>query len=481
MLALGRMHALGGCPMRPRSPTGRPRSSFTALLAAAIGGCSGTGATDANGPASTQDDAGHGGVDSSAALGAGGDVGADVSPPDASGRRDSATTAPPMRGPVPPSNGTAFPFPQNRESARCTYPTGYDNAAVQAAYDQWKSDTVTSSGAGGYLRVRRPHEPGLATDSTVSEGIGYGMLIAVYMNDQSLFDNLWRYEQHWVDAAGLMNWYVLADGSGLGPNGSGGATDADEDMAFALAMADRQWGGQGSIDKPYRQYATQQIANIWNSEIQDSKLPKPGEWGGWNTVNISYFAPAYYRVFSTMDTAHPWANIIKTVYDTIDYAVNSANGNQNNGLVPAWCDDSHGSPCTPIDMNIPNDVGYQYDSCRTPFRIGVDWCWNGEARAQKYVALTSSFFAAIGATNIADTYSLDGTPRPQHPGGHSAAFVGPAGVGAMSAPQYLQLLNDAYGGVATLTYLVGGTYYDDSWTVMSLLMMTGSLLDYTAY
>ena len=48
-------------------------------------------------------------------------------------------------------------------------------------------------------------------------------------------------------------------------------------------------------------------------------------------------------------------------------------------------------------MNIANDVGYQYDSCRTPFRIGLDWCWNGEPRAQAYVALTSAFFSAIGA------------------------------------------------------------------------------------
>jgi hypothetical protein len=27
--------------------------------------------------------------------------------------------------------------------------------------------------------------------------------------------------------------------------------------------------------------------------------------------------------------------------------------------------------------------------------------------------------------------------------------------------------------------LVGGTYYEDSWMVLSLLMMTGNFLDYT--
>jgi len=385
-----------------------------------------------------------------------------------------------VRGPTPPSDGTNFPFPQNRQSSRCTYPARYDNDDVQAAYQQWTNDTVTSSGANGFLRVQRPNDPGLLPNSTVSEGIGYGMLIAVYMNDQNLFDNLWQYEQHWADSNGLMNWYILADGSGLGPNGSGGATDADEDMAFALVMANLQWGGQGTLSMTYSQYALQQIGNIWAHEILDSKLPLPGEWGGWNTVNISYFAPAYYRVFATLDPGHDWAAVIQTVYDTINYAVTAANGNENNGLVPAWCDDSHGSPCTPVDMGIANDVGYQYDSCRTPFRIGIDWCWNGEPRAQAYVALTSSLFSAIGAQNIADTYAIDGTPEPQHPGGHSAAFVGTAGVGAMSAPTYSQFVNDAYAGVATRTYLAGGTYYEDSWTVMSLLMMSANFLDYTA-
>ena len=466
--------------MSARFPCRASRTSrvvaATAALWAAANGCSPL----ANNPAPPADD---GGADASTAQHA--DADADAMPegaaPDGPIDAPDSPTGPPMRGPTPASGGTAFPFPQNRQSARCTYPGAYDNADVRAAYDQWKKDTVTASGASGFLRVQRPNDQGLAAQSTVSEGIGYGMLIAVYMNDQTLFDNLWKYERHWIDGAGLMNWYVLADGSGLGPNGSGGATDADEDMAFALVMADRQWGGQGSIDKPYRQAAVDQIRSIWKSEIQDSKLPKPGEWGGWNNVNISYFAPAYYRVFAALDPGDAWPAVITTVYDTIDFAVNAANGNQNNGLVPAWCDDSHGSPCRPIDIGIANDTGYQYDSCRTPFRIGIDWCWNGEPRAQKYVALTSAFFSAVGVQNIADTYSIDGTPRPQHPGGHSAAFIGPAGVGAMSSTAYSQLLNDAYAGVATRTYLVGGTYYEDSWTVMSLLMMTANFLDYTVY
>ena len=38
---------------------------------------------------------------------------------------------------------------------------------------------------------------------------------------------------------------------------------------------------------------------------------------------------------------------------------------------------------------------------------------------------------------------------------------------------YETLRDDAYAGVATLTQLAGSTYYHESWTVLSLLMMTG--------
>src|ERR1019366_2303868 len=350
--------ALGAMRRAPRTP--RSGLPAVAVAVALLAGCS------AQAPAASVPDAAEVGA---AKPDSDGSTGTTPVAPDggsASTSIDGGTVSVP-RGPTPSAPGMRFPFPQNRESSHCSYPSHYDNTDVVAAYQQWKTDTVTSAGANGFLRVQRPHEPGLQLDSTVSEGIGYGMLLAAYMNDQDLFDPLWKYEQHWTDGSGLMNWYIAADGTGLGPNGGGGATDADEDMAGAVVLAGCPGGG-----------------------------------GGWNTVNLPYFAPASYRVFAALDPGDDWAAVVQTVYDTIDFAVNSANGNQSNGLVPAWCDDSHGSPCTPADENIANDTGYQYDACRTPFRIGLDWCWNGEPRAQSYVALTSAFYAGVGAATIAD-------------------------------------------------------------------------------
>ncbi len=392
------------------------------------------------------------------------------------------------RGPTPPMPGVSFPFPQNRQSTGCVYPTGYTNDVVLAAYNKWKTDTVTTAGAGGFRRVKRTQSDytgtgGLELESTVSEGIGYGMLIAVYTNDQALFDDLWKYEQLWPnDKTGLMDWYINAAGTlrlGTGP-----ATDADEDMAFALVMADRQWGGKGSLASNYIDVAKDQINKIWNNEIYQSKLLLPGNWGDWSTINISYFAPAYYRVFDMIDTdtTHDWPAVIQTVYDTVTNALNATNKNQSNGLVPAWCSSDGAPNGGAFGMGQPTaPTNYQYDSCRTPFRISLDWCWFGTSGAKDYAAKTSSFFAGIGAANIADGYNLDGTPSPQHSGQRSAAFIGPAGVGAMTSATYQTLVDQSYATIAPGTALAGGAYYEESWTVLSLLMMTGNFLNYTAY
>jgi endo-1,4-beta-D-glucanase Y len=414
------------------------------------------------------------------------------------------------RGPTPPTSTAKFPFPQNRESPNCIYPTAYSNLDVQAAYTAWKKDLVVTDSA-GVSRVVRPNEPGtLQKGSTVSEGIGYGMIIAVYMNDQTLFDGLWRFAlaHTWGSPNGstlLMNWYIAADGSVASPSdggsdGSGAATDADEDIAWALIMADRQWGGKGSLtDKTYLAYAQQLAADIWTWETINYNLPKNGSsWGDDNCLNISYFAPAYYRVFASVGGNSQWLNnAVPYIYQVISQSLNSTNGNQNNGLVPGFST-SMGAAANCGPYSSPQPHNYQYDACRTPFRIGLDACWNNDPSAVGYVGKTSSFFTARGgASKIADGYGLDGTPQPQNaagtyypqnPGGTlnglSAAFIGPAAVGAMhtqAGQNYQTFLNDAYNLVRQNNLWCGGQYYDESWTMLSLLMMTGNFLDYTKY
>lgn len=366
----------------------------------------------------------------------------------------------------------------------CALPTEVDPDHAATAYAHWKETLLISEGAGGHLRVRRPNSAGAVVDSTVSEGIAYGMLLAVYMDDQETFDELWKYSQLHVDDVGLMIWYIGPEGEHLG---DGPATDSDEDIAFALVMADKKWGGSGSLDESYIELAKRQIDLVMEYEVEPiTYVLRPGRWGGTEVTNISYFAPAFYRTFATVSGDDRWYEVIDTSYEIIEDSLNEGQGNADNGLVPAWCD-GYGNPTSQASGH---PTHFQFDSCRTPFRIGQDWCWHGEPRAKEYLSKITSFYEGVGLENIIDGYDLDGTPRPEFSvdGSRAAAFVGPAGVGAMYDAEHQEFIDGAYEDLYTPDRLIvgdanhvndGSIYYNTSWRVLSLLMMDGTYQDYT--
>jgi endo-1,4-beta-D-glucanase Y len=347
------------------------------------------------------------------------------------------------------------------------------------AFQAWRSEIVTADGARGFLRARRPDTPDGVPNSTVSEGIAYGMIIAVMMDDQPLFDAFYGYALCFENQHGLMDWYIAPDGESR--LGVGGATDSDEDIAWALVMAHRQWGGRGALSESYLSCAKRQIERVWEFEVdhdQYSDMLLPGDdWRGRNVFNPSYFAPQQYRVFAEISGNSGWQRVIDRGYQIVEASLNQALGNRHNGLVPAWCD----AAGTPVEAFRGAMTNYQYDSARLPFRIGQDWSATRDPRARSYVARTSAFFAGVGAAEIVDGYSLRGEPAPDpraaRPNPGSAVFVGAAAVGAMHDARYQAFIDAAYARVRTGTLLARSRYYNHSWTVLSLLMLSGNLSD----
>jgi endo-1,4-beta-D-glucanase Y len=372
-------------------------------------------------------------------------------PPDAGRAVDSVTLA--QEPPVAPG-GLRFPFPQNKRSKLCAYPAGADVAALQAPLNKWRAlVTNTGTAPSGGLRVMRIEN----ANDTVSEGIAYGMLLGVATGDRAMFDGLWTYAKGHANDKGLMHWRINADGT-IWERGS--ASDADEDMAFALLMAHRQWGEQRYLDE-----AKKLIDIMWLFEVDQTRgfaLKAGDSWGKADVTFPSYFAPAYYRTFAKVTGQMGWLKVVDASYQLLE-----ASGGPR-GLAP--------EKITFTGATV--EAGYKYNSCRIPWRIAMDYCWFGEPRAKAYLEKVSAFFSQVGAANIGDGYDINGNPLSANR--KALAFTGPAVVGAIVGATFQPLLDGGWRRILEL--VADGTafnYYQFSVGLLSMLMLTGNFNDFT--
>jgi hypothetical protein len=104
---------------------------------------------------------------------------------------------------------------------------------------------------------------------------------------------------------------------------------------------------------------------------------------------------------------------------------------------------------------------------------------NGEPRAEAYLKKVGAFFKGVGARGIKDGYELNGTPRSNN---SSAAFTGPAGVAGMIGGDLSDFTKEVYTELLVLGQQQPGqgySYYNSSWHLLSLLMLSGNYLDYS--
>jgi endo-1,4-beta-D-glucanase Y len=363
------------------------------------------------------------------------------------------------------SNG-AFPYPQGHALPHCSFPV-YNTDDVETAYMNWKAKFFVNG------TIVRPENG----NDTVSEGIGYGMLIAVFMDDKDMFDTLWTYGKSHNDGKGLMTW-CEPTGMPSSCSGSNSATDGDEDMAYALLMASKQWSG-GS----YATDAMNIIKALLGHDVSGNILEGGDGFNNTTEIDPSYFAPSYYRAFAAFDTADSatWMALLDKSYSILAAAQGS------DGLVPNWVN-QQGVGITSVDtMNGPY---FGYDACRIPFRIALDYCLNGEPRAQSYAQLITTFYMSkASATSFAglnDGYTTTGANPPGSLGDYPAgmAFTGPAGVAAMAAGDSADALRNLsyrtmWADTTQGAMKVSGTftYFNASWGVLSLLAMSGNFWD----
>jgi endo-1,4-beta-D-glucanase Y len=349
-----------------------------------------------------------------------------------------------------------FPFPQDQTYANGIKPAGANHSDVQAAYDIFLRGYYEENGDQARIKWDTPAQ-------TVSEGIGYGMLIFVFMDNatnktQTKFDKLWKYYQSHLDGQGLMNWKINGF---AGTAASNGATDGDIDAAFALCLAYYQWG-----DAKYKTDATSMTSKIFSTEVGGSVL-EPGDDPNFTSPkNPSYFITAGLNFFDKNSSdfgSHGWSSVISGCYSLLSKCANGTTG-----LVPDWCNDGGGA-----DARGPD---YLFDAARTPWRMAWAYCWYGDAGAKSVANKMVSWFKQKTNTDpsqIGSGYKLDGTAvKPDN----IPTYLGPLSCAGMVDAGNQAWLDAGYARLAS--FIDDDNYYNQTIKVLNLLLMTGNCLNF---
>jgi len=222
---------------------------------------------------------------------------------------------------------------------------------------------------------------------TTSESQSYGMLIAVLSADQETFDTVWGWTKNNLQVRpddALFSW-LWKNGTVADVNP---ATDADQDIAYALYLAHQRWGDTGYLSE-----ARKIVRDIWDVEtkkIGATQYVAGGNWAVQYTdgvvINPSYLAPYQYRAFATFDTENDWMSLVDSSYKALRLCSGPA------VLAMDWCKiDNQGNMVKNFRFGEKDGSIYSYDALRVPFRIAMDYTLNAEPRALEYLKKNKVF------------------------------------------------------------------------------------------
>jgi endoglucanase len=237
--------------------------------------------------------------------------------------------------------------------------------------DAWSAYKQRYLRADGYVL-----DPSRGNGEVTSEGQGYTLLRAAWMRDAQTFDRVLAWtEQHLKRADGLHSWRWTPDNGGhlIDPNT---ASDADQEIAFALALGATAFGRPALLDRArelllaIRHYASIPLPLGW--------FPAAGNWAvSDRIVNLSYFVPYAHPYFARIDPDGNWDTVTDAGYDLIAKVL-SIPGVR---LVPDFLhvDEEGEAALLPHDVTLSRDFGS--DGMRLFWRTAFDCRLHGGTRA----------------------------------------------------------------------------------------------------
>ena len=324
------------------------------------------------------------------------------------------------------------------------------DAKIQAAFQQlFHGDAATQTvfyPAGKNANGPLAYLTDFANHDVRTEGMSYGMMIAVQLDKKVEFDALWNWAKTYMyisdpnhPSYGYFSWSNKTDGT---PNEETAAPDGEEYFVMALYFADARWGSGAGIYN-YKQQADELLTTmrhravksgptrfgprtVGNEVNEEAKMIRfvPGVERG-NFTDPSYHLPAFYELWARwgpVEDRQFWAEAAAASRSFFPKTANAATG-----LAPAYANFDG----TPHATRFPQSAIFGFDSWRTASNWSVDWSWwQKSPEEQELSDRIQAFFAAQGISDYGDVYTLDGKELEAR---HSTGLVATNAVASLAA------------------------------------------------
>lgn len=286
-----------------------------------------------------------------------------------------------------------------------------------------------------------------------TEGMSYGMMIAVQLNKKAEFDAIWNWAKSYMyigdpkhPSYGYFSWSCKTDGT---PNEETPAPDGEEYFAMALLFAGNRWpGGHGIYD--YQAEGEKLLTAMRHREVitgstkfglrsvgpevdeqhamilfVPGRMPQP-------FTDPSYHLPAFYELWARWGPEADRAFWAKAAEVSREFFVKTTN--PETGLAPAYANFDG----TPHANRFPQSGEFGYDAWRTASNWSVDWSWWQKAPAEQQLSdRIQAFFESQGIDKYGPVFTLDGKDVGATPGltheDHPAGLVGTNAVAGLAA------------------------------------------------
>jgi oligosaccharide reducing-end xylanase len=248
-----------------------------------------------------------------------------------------------------------------------------------------------------------------------TEGMSYGMMVAVQLNKKEVFDRIWRwsvkYMQHQEGPReGYFAWSVNPETKKQ--NSAGSASDGELYYVTSLLFASNRWGNDTGIhyynearrilDAMWKKDGTGNVHNIINTEHKQISFVPEG--GGYNWTDPSYHVPAFYEIWALYakdgheQFYRECADVSRNFLHKATHPVTGLNSDYTE-----FTGEPHPTPWMP--------GGFRYDSWRVPMNIAMDYTWYGKDKKwqEEYARKFQNFLRSKGLYTFDDQFNLDGS------------------------------------------------------------------------